>query len=449
MASQLATLRKDLSAPGLVRVAREQFSKIVDTRRQGSVLFTLADTLCAALAMFQFKWPSLLQFDQDSHNDETVIGNLQRLYRVNEVASDSQMRDILDPVKPSELRKAFRAIHSCAQRGKVLEDFIAFDNRYLLSIDGTGLYSSTKVKCPQCGVKKHRNGESEYYHQSLVAVIVHPEQKTVLPLDFEPIVTSDGDKKNDCERNAAKRLLLAIHQQYANRPFIVLEDALAANGPHIQTLIGYGMDFIINVKPAGNAALFEVMHERFLHGQVAEQEHKLEDGSTRGYRFANDLPLNGSHPELRVNMIEYWETDKNDNEKVTRNMSWITNLEISEENIFELVRAARTRWKVENETFKCLKNQGYNYEHNYGHGKQNLSSTLAGLMLLSLLIDQLQQHACQLYRAVREKVRVQKVMWEQMRSVLQLVDLPDWETLWRLLGKPRSQKAMLRFDDTS
>ena len=159
MASQLATLRKDLSAPGLIRIVRKQFSKIADTRRQGSVLFTLPDTLCAAFAMFQFKWPSLLQFDKDSHNDETVIGNLQRLYWVNQVASDSQMREILDPVKPSELRKAFRAIHSCAQRGKVLEDFAAFDNRYLLSIDGTGLYSSTKVKCPQCCVKKHRNGE--------------------------------------------------------------------------------------------------------------------------------------------------------------------------------------------------------------------------------------------------------------------------------------------------
>ncbi len=249
-------------------------------------------------------------------------------------------------VKPSELRKAFRAIHSSAQRGKVLEDFAIFDNRYLLSIDGTGQHSSTKVKCPQCCVKKHRNGEIEYYHQSLAAVIVHPDQKTVLPLDFEPIVKSDGDKKNDCERNAAKRLLLAIHQLYANRPFIVLEDALAANGPHIQALMGYGMDFIINAKPVGNASLFEVMHERFLLGEVTEDEETLPDGRGRGYRFVADLPLNASHPDTRVNMIEYWEVDKNDPEKVTLNMSWITNLDITRENVYEIVRAARTRWKV-------------------------------------------------------------------------------------------------------
>ena len=446
MASQLATLRKDLSAPGLIRIVREQFSKIKDSRRQGSIRYTLTDTLCAALAMFQFKWPSLLQFDEHSHEDLTLAGNLRRLYSLDEVASDSQMRAILDPIKPSELRKAFRAVHSSAQRGKVLEDFAIFGNRYLLSIDGTGLHSSTKVQCPNCGVKKHSNGQIEYYHQSLVAVIVHPEQKTVLPLDFEPIVKSDGDKKNDCERNAAKRLLLAIHQQYP-RQFVVLEDALSANGPHIQALIGYAMDFIINIKPVGNAPLFESMHERFLLGEVTEEEQTLDDGTGRGYRFATDLPLNASHPDTRVNMIEYWELGKDG--EVRLNMSWITRLEITKENVYTIVRAARTRWKVENETFNTLKNQGYNYEHNYGHGQQYLSSTLSGLMLLAFLTDQLQQHACQLYQSVRKKLRVQKKMWESMRTVLQLVDIPDWETLWRLLGKPKSEKAMLGFINTS
>ncbi len=72
MASHLATLRKDLSAPGLIRIARAQFSRITDTRRQGSIRFTLPDTLCAALAMFQFKWPSLLQFVDASHDDQTL-----------------------------------------------------------------------------------------------------------------------------------------------------------------------------------------------------------------------------------------------------------------------------------------------------------------------------------------------------------------------------------------
>ena len=446
MASSTAVLRKDLSAPGMIAILRNQFGKIEDTRRQASVRFSLPDTLCAALAMFQFKYPSLLRFDEAVQADEVLIGNLLRLYSLDEVASDTQMRTILDKIRPSELRPAFRALHSTAQRGKVIEDFAIFDNQLLLSIDGTGLFSSTKVSCPQCGVKKHRSGETSFYHQLLAAAIVHPDQKTVLPLDFEPIVKSDGDKKNDCERNAGKRLLNAIHQQYTKRRFIVLEDALAANAPHIQTLVEYGMDYIINIKPAGNASLFEQMHGRFQQGNVVEHEEKLADGTVRGYRFAADFALNNSHPDIRVNMLEYWVVDK---KQKTTNFSWITSLPITVDNVHEIACAGRKRWSIENELFNTLKNQGYEFEHNYGHGQQYLSSTLAGLMLLTFLTDQLQNHACQSFKAARARTRVQKKMWESMRSLIELVDIPDWETLWKIIAKPGKDKAVLILVDSS
>ena len=59
----------------------------------------------------------------------------------------------------------------------------------------------------------------------------------------------------------------------------------AANGPHIQALMGYGMDFIISIKPVGNAPSFEVMHERSCSARSLEDEEILADGSGRGYRF--------------------------------------------------------------------------------------------------------------------------------------------------------------------
>ena len=33
-----------------------------------------------------------------------------------------------------------------------------------------------------------------------------------------------------------------------------------------------------------------------------------------------------------------------------------------------------TRWKIENETFNVLKTGGYNLEHSFGHGRQNLAA---------------------------------------------------------------------------
>lgn len=428
MSSTTATLRKDLSAPGLIWAIRKQFAKIVDSRRQASIRYTLPDTLCAALGMFQFKYPSLLQFDEACHSDDPRIRNLRRLYRLADVASDTEMRKILDRVSHSSLRLAFRAVHSLAQRGKVLEDFSVLSGRLLLAIDGTGQFASTRISCAQCCAKKRKDGQEEFYHQMLAAVIVHPEQKTVLPLDFEPIMKSDGNNKNDCERNAAKRLLASIAAHYPKRQFIVTENGLASNGPHIQMLLDYDMDFILGIKPGGNPTLFEQMLERSRTIGVAEAEEALADGTRRGYRFSNQMPLNGFHPELLVNTLEYWVVDKK--EKVT-NFSWITNLEISTDNVYELAEFGRSRWKIENETFNVLKNHGYEFEHNYGHGKKNLSSVLGGLMLLAFLCDQLQEHACALFQAARKKVRVKKTLWEIMRSILMLIDIPDWETLWR------------------
>jgi hypothetical protein len=182
MVSTTATLRKDLSAPGLIAILRKQFSKIEDCRHQASIRFSLPDTLCAALAMFQFKFPSLLQFDEACQADEVLIGNLLRLYSLDEVASDTQMRSILDEVRPSELRPAFRALHSSAQRGKVLEDFAIFDNQLLLSIDGTGLFNQDQL--PTLWRK-----EAPFWRDVLL-----------------PPVTSDGDRTSGSEKRAATGL---------------------------------------------------------------------------------------------------------------------------------------------------------------------------------------------------------------------------------------------------
>jgi len=43
----------------------------------------------------------------------------------------------------------------------------------------------------------------------------------------------------------------------------------------------------------------------------------------------------------------------------------------------------RARWKIENEPFQYAENQGYNFEHNYGHGEQHLSVVFATMMMLA------------------------------------------------------------------
>ena len=66
----------------------------------------------------------------------------------------------------------------------------------------------------------------------LTAVLVHPDVKEVIPFVPEPIIKQDGEKKNDCERNAAKRFLEKFRKEHPHLRVIVLEDALSSNGPN-------------------------------------------------------------------------------------------------------------------------------------------------------------------------------------------------------------------------
>jgi len=113
------------------------------------------------------------------------------------------------------------------QRAKGLEDMVYLDGHYLLSVDGTGYFSSSTVHCENCCEKHHRDGRVTYYHQMLGAVLVHPDHREVFPLAPEPILKQDGSSKNDCERNAAKRLLKSLRREHPHMKFIVVEDGLA------------------------------------------------------------------------------------------------------------------------------------------------------------------------------------------------------------------------------
>jgi hypothetical protein len=230
----------------------------------------------------------------------------------------------------------------------------------------------------------------------------------------EPIVKQDGTDKNDCERNAAKRFVAKLRRDHPHLKFLVTEDSLSSNAPHIETLHAYDLRYLLGVKAGDHAYLFTQVQAAEHAGRVTSYErHDRTAGVVHRFRFVNDVPLNASNADLRVNFIEYWEiaADK------VQHFSWVTDFRVSKRNVYHLMRGGRARWKIENETFNTLKNQGYNFEHNYGHGEQNLSVVLAAMMMLAFLVDQVQQLCCALFRAVWTKLGSKRMLWERMRAL--------------------------------
>jgi hypothetical protein len=401
--------RKQLSADALFLRLRAGFDRIPDPR-SGDVAIPLSDALMAAFAMFALKDPSLLAFDERRRNPND---NFRSIYGIRHVPCDTQMRTILDPLDPERLRPPFRDVFRCLQRGKALEAFVYLDGHYLISLDGTTTFSSTKVHCPSCLEKQHRGGGVTYSHQLLAASLVHPDLHEVIPLAPEPIVNADGHTKNDCERNATRRWLGHLRQDHPHLPAIIVEDGLSANVPHLHDLATARVRYIIGVKPGDHAFLFDRLRA---DDDAGTTQHLTVDEPATGvlhhFRWHLAVPLNASHPDL-VHVVEYWEIRPNGK---IQYFSWITDLVPTADNVFDLMRGGRARWKIENETFNTLKNQGYHLEHNYGHGVQNLSVVLALVMLLAFLVDQTQQRCCPLFQAARNKYRTKRYLWEEIRT---------------------------------
>jgi len=369
----------------------------------------LDDALMSAFAMFSLKAPSLLGFDK-----QRADGNLKTIYGIERAPCDTRMRERLDPVSPASLRPSFTLVLRQLQRGKALEPMVFLDGHYLVALDGTGYFSSNTIHCDSCLHKEHRNGSITYSHQMLGAAIIHPDFRAVIPLMPEPIVKQDGTAKNDCERNAAKRFITKLRQDHPHLKFIITEDALSSNAPHIETLHDYGCHYILGVKEGDHAYLFKQAQAAEEAGRVTyDERHDRAAGLVHRFRFVNDLPLNGSRTDVRVNFIEYWEMSQDQ----VQHFSWVTDLRVSKRTVYKLMRGGRARWKIENETFNTLKNQGYNFEHNYGHGEQHLSVVFATMMMLAFLVDQVQQLCCALFQAVWAKLGSKRLLWERMRAL--------------------------------
>lgn len=332
--------RKTLSIPGMLKQVHRAFGKIVDTCKGSD--YALIDVLMSGLAVFWLKYPSLLKFDE-KRTEPKIRANLASLFGVKQAPCDTQMRTRLDEVTPEDLRPAFVGLHHQLQRQHVLDDY-RYLGGLLLSVDGTGQFSSTQIRCPECCERRHAKGEKEYYHQLLGAAIVHPDNAQVFPVFPETITHQDGESKNDCERNAAKRLLPALRAAFPQRKFIVLEDSLQANGPHIKQLKTLGYSFIIVVKPGDHAALFDEVNRRLMAGETHEFERQDRQGVIWGYRFVNDVALNASHPDIRVNFLDHWEIDK---QGQLHQFTFITDIQLTAQNVTLVAKAGRARWKVE------------------------------------------------------------------------------------------------------
>jgi hypothetical protein len=409
----------------------ECFGKLDDRRQRGKVDHRLHDCLMSAFAMMFFQDPSLLAFQQRMQ-EKRQFSNLSNIFQVQSVPKDTQLRDCLDPIPTGQLYEIFADWLQRLQRGKHLVDYRFLERYYLVPIDGSQYFSSDTIHCPGCLRAKSKTG-IRYYHQILQAVIVHPAMRQVLPLAPEPIQNTDGTKKQDCEINAGKRMVAKIRKQHPKLPMVIVGDGLYSKQPFVDALKKARMSYILVAKPDDHKVLFEWVNELQAMGDGGHLEITDKKGRLHRYRWINGVPLNGTPDADDVNFFQYELIPKN---KVTYRNSWVTDIIVDENNVVDLVKGGRARWKIENETFNTLKNQGYHIEHNFGHGSQHLSMNFFVLNLLAFYMHQIFELTDRLYQRCRLKSSSRKEFFSLLRHMFQMLPFRNWQHMLNFIHAP-------------
>jgi hypothetical protein len=149
------------------------------------------------------------------------------------------------------------------------------------------------------------------------------------------------------------------------------------------------------------------------------------------YRWIENVPLRDGRDALNVNWIAVTITDAKG--KTTYDGAFVTSLPVSKDNVTEIVTCARARWKIENESFNVLKNNGYHLEHNCGHGKKNLAMMFAAMNLLAFAFHTVCDCFEALWQSARAAKRARARFFEHIRTLSAYLVFPSWTILMQTL----------------
>lgn len=399
------------------------------------VKYTLHDTLMSGFAMMFFQHPSLLQF-QERMKQKRGRCNLETIFKVKAVPSDTQMREILDAADPQSLREMLPKLFEDVRRAGYADQYKTTlpsgqdkGDYFTLPLDGMEYFHSTTIECPGCLKKTdQKSGETDYSHCVVAATLVKAGSHRIFPLDVEQVRNTDGTEKQDCELNAAKRLIVRFRQEHPQMQVIIGGDDLYSHEPYVILLGQKRLHYVLVAKPESHKELWSWVEDLDRLGEC--EKGRWEEGPACRRRFfefriARAVPLKAGG-KVEVNFVEVWERDRVG--KLLYHNSWVTDLDVDRENVAVVVRIGRSRWKVENEQFNIHKNHGYELEHNYGHGKKNLSMVFYLLNLLAFVTHLILELGDRLYQKCREQETLRET-WNILRTLMRAILFESWPAM--------------------
>jgi Transposase DDE domain len=420
-----------LGFDALKAILCQHIYQLPDHRQAGpNARYTMKDAALGAFGIFYTQSPSFLAY-QNYLQQAKGANNACTLFGVEQIPCNDHVRNRLDPLRPSHLNGVSLEVVEGLKHHGLLNNFRMLSDQLLVALDGTQYYSSQAVHCHNCLRRQTAKGHTLYYHSAITPVIVSPERAEVIALPPEFIMPQDGHDKQDCERVAGKRWIDQHAKHVAPHGVTLLGDDLYSNQPLCKLALQNGFNFIFVCKPDSHAALYERLAFWQDTGAIKEVESRRRSGRVTEalmYRYLNEVLLRSGKGALSVNWLESTSVHANTGEQLYHN-SFITNHHLTDDNVADIARAGRGRWKIENENNNVLKTKGYHIEHNFGHGKQYLAAFLLSLNLLAFLFHTVLEWCDEKYALLRKTLTRRQTFFDDIRALTRYMVFASWPHL--------------------
>ena len=323
------------------------FDKLTDKRNKSYITYKIKTIVMTRLFALICGITTMTEINS-SFNKEDAIKNLSSIcnQKLKEIPDWQTIQDVIETLDIKEIENIRKYIVKALIRSKMFDKY-RHNGAFQLLVDATGVSSHDYNLNGNCIIKKSKNGVIKYYKQVLEAKIV--VGKIVISLDTEWIENEDMQtekKKQDCEINAFKRIVVRIKKNYPKIKFIITGDALYATTPMINICKENKWHYIFNLKQDRLKQVWEDFQDNVsFKNETSKADYKL----SCGIRFKGNT----------FNALSY--TEKQKGKDVTFN--YITDLNVNNHKIEYIVAMGRRRWKIENEGFNEQKNGTFCISH--------------------------------------------------------------------------------------
>lgn len=378
------------------KALKEWICEMDDPRNQSYITYTQSDLNYMAILKNVCGQHSMREMEEN-FNKENCIDTLRLLsgnQRLDEMPHYDTLNYYLENLSPDCLCDLRKKMVAGLIRGKQFNRNRLMGKYWRVILDGTGLFYFKEKHCDNClcTVRQTEDGKKVklYYHKVLEAKIVLSDN-VVISLGTEFIENEKEDvSKQDCEINAAKRLMKRMKKEYPKLAICIQGDALYATEPMMNLCREkYHWEYIFTQKDTRQKKLNEGF-EWIKSGEDASRKAGLCKEKGTAF-YANHVEELAGKTEI-MNVLEYeYEIKEKEGKKQTIRFQWISSLELTDRNLEEMILAGRGRWKIENEGFNNQKNGIYRIEH--------LNSKNSNAMKNHYLLTQIADILMQLYLA--------------------------------------------------